>query len=86
MELKRTAQTTRKKTIRMVLMYRLAKGRLAMASEKLSRVNCLGRMVGGICILSGTVLELVRIIQTKGKIIITAPRIRKKYVINLLIA
>ena len=33
-----------------------------------------------ICMLSDTVLELVRIIHTKGKIITTEPRIRKKYV------
>ena len=61
-------------------MYMLRKGRLLTASTKLSSITWLGRIVGGICMLSDTVLELVRIIHTKGKIITTAPRIRKKYV------
>ena len=40
------------------------------ASLKLSSMIRLGKIVGGICILSGTVLELVSIIHAKGKIMI----------------
>ena len=86
MELKRMAQITRKMTIKVVFQYRWPKGRDFKTSLKLASVHCSGRMVGGICMLSGTVLELVRIIHTKGKIMMTAPRIRKKYVKNLAIA
>ncbi len=46
-----------------------------MASLKLSRISSLGKIVGGIARLSGMVLELVRIIHTKGKIMTMEPRI-----------
>ena len=76
MELKATAQMTRKKIISPVLRYSFRKGRLFMASPKLPVTTSWGKMVGGTCMLSGTVLRLVRIIHTKGKIIMSAPMIR----------
>ena len=76
MELKSTAQITRNRIISPVFTYRLRKGRLLMASTKLSTMIFSGKIVGGTYILSGTVLELVRSIHTKGKIIIRAPRMR----------
>ena len=75
MELKATAQITRKKIISPVLMYSLRKGRLLTASSKLSPMICWGKKVGGTAMLSGTVLELVRIIHTKGKTMRRAPMI-----------
>lgn len=73
MELKATAQMTRKKMSRPVFKYSFRKGRLFMASPKLPVTSSLGKMVGGTCMLSGTVLRLVRIIHTKGKIMIREP-------------
>ena len=73
MELKATAQMTRKKIIRPVLRYSLRKGRLFIASPKLPVTTSSGKMVGGTCMLSGTVLRLVRIIHRKGKIMMSAP-------------
>ena len=67
MELKATAQITRKKIIRAVLIYSLIKGRLVTASRKFSHRKALGKMTGGVALLSATVLKLVRIIQMKGK-------------------
>ena len=46
-----------------------------MASPKLEVIISLGKMVGGTCMLSGTVFKLVRIIHTKGKIIMREPMI-----------
>ena len=51
----------------------LTKGRLLTASKKLSSMIVLGKMVGGTCILSDTVLELVRIIHIKGKTMMMEP-------------
>ena len=76
MELNTMAQSTRKTIISAVFQYRFRKGRLSIASWKLLRISSLGKMVGGMARLSGMVLELVRIIHTKGKIIMTEPRIR----------
>ena len=45
----------------------------------------LGNMVGGICMLSDTVLELVRIIHTKGKIMMTEPRMSAAYVMTVVV-
>ena len=69
MELKATAQITRKRIIRAVLMYSLRKGRLFIASVKLDHRKALGKMTGGTALLSATVLKQVRSIQTKGNII-----------------
>jgi hypothetical protein len=57
-------------------MYIFTKGRLSMASTKLEKMILSGRMLGGTRILSETVLELVRIIQTNGKIMMMDPKIR----------
>ena len=78
MELKATAHSTRKRIISPVFTYRFMKGRLLTASTKLSSMIWAGKMVGGICMLSEMVLELVRIIHTKGKIITTEPRMRAR--------
>ena len=78
MELNTMAHSTRKRIISAVFQYRFRKGRLAMASLKLSRISALGKIVGGMARLSGMVLELVRIIHTKGKIMMTEPRIRAR--------
>ncbi len=78
MELKAIAQTTRKKTSRMVFQYSLAKGRLLRTSLYLSSRKAEGKMVAGMLMLSGTVLKLVKNIHRKGKIIMREPRIRKK--------
>lgn len=75
MELNTTAQTTRKRIISPVLRYRLRKGRLFIASPKLLVISSAGKIVGGTFMLSGTVFRLVRIIHTKGKIMIIAPKI-----------
>ncbi len=78
MELNTTAQMTRNTIIKAVFRYRFMKGREAMASLKLSVIHWAGKNVGGICILSGTDLELVRIIHTKGKIMMIAPTTRAR--------
>ena len=78
MELNTTAQITRKRIISAVFTYILKKGREATASTKLDRSQWDGKMMGGICMLSVWVLKLVRIIHTKGKIMMMAPRMRKK--------
>ena len=72
MELKATAQITRKSIIRAVLMYSLIKGRLVIASLKFSHRNALGKITGGVALLSATVLKLVRIIQMKGNTMMRA--------------
>lgn len=46
MELKATAQTTRKKITKAVLRYSFMKGRLAVASLKFSHRKELGKMTG----------------------------------------
>ena len=76
MELKATAQITRKKIIRPVFRYSFRKGRLFIASPKLVVMTSWGKMVGGTFMLSGTDFRLVRIIHTKGNTIIRAPMIR----------
>ena len=77
MELKATAQITRKNTIRAVLRYSFRKGRLVVASTKFFHWRpSRGKMTGGVALLSATVFRLVRIIHTKGKIMMTAPKMR----------
>ena len=71
------AQTTRPSTIRAVLMYSLPKGRLVRAYWKFSKYGTSGKKVGGMRTLSDMDLRAVRIIHTKGKIIITEPMIRQ---------
>ena len=79
MELKSTAQITRKNTISVVFQYSRPKGRESMASLKLSSIHLAGKMItGSTATLSATVLELVRIIHAKGNTMISAPRTRKK--------
>ncbi len=75
-----TAHSTRKRMSRPVLTYRLTKGRLSSAVTKLSKFQLEGRIWGGMAIASAWVLKAVRIIHTKGKIMMMLPRIRTTYV------
>ena len=78
MEQNATAQSTRNRIIRAVFRYRCPNGSISTAFWNELRFHWAGRMVGGIWSTSALVLNAVRIIHTKGKIMITEPMPRAR--------